>query len=313
MTALDKQPVPTPVHLLSLQWTAERPALHYRTVPGDATIEHRDLVAGEPLALVLSPDKRCIGYYDFVQRRKIPCPFGRHLPERYSQCMFCQRQEVTFYTFTGHAADPEAAETYLQTRVHQAYLNLFGHDLLKVGVAADGRQLQRTLEQGALASLFFAQADGRAIRELETYIHREFHVKDRVTTLQKVRRLAAQPSAAQAEALLRSTAERIAEQLPTTLADRLLPEATFHYHQPKYHLELTPSADQAQLIKRVDRVDQYAGVVRGVVGNLLILEATDQQVYALPMKLLQGHMLRVERGPMNLHITHAPRAVRFEE
>ena len=300
------------IHLLALHWNAERPALAYRRDPGAGEIERQTIGVREPLALHLSAERRCIGYYDFVQRQTFPCPFARHVQGRYHQCFHCQRQEVTFYTFTGQAADPAAAETYLQTRTHQAYLTLFGRDLLKVGVAAEGRQLGRTLEQGAVASRFFAQATGRAIRALETYIHRELHLKDRVTTLQNVRRLAALPTAAEAEALLRAAAERIAAALPPAFAGQLLTDQPFHFHQPKYRLQLPPAAGEAQLIQRVGGGETYAGIVRGVVGSLLILEATDGHVYVLPVKPLQGYLLRVEHEA-DLQLTHPPRAIRFEE
>ena len=300
------------MHLLTLHWNDERPALQYRPALAAPAIAHWELISGAPLALHLSSEKYCIGYYDFVQRQKVPCPQQRRLEGRYVQCVPCQRQEVTFYTFTGIAADPQAAEAYLVTQPHQAYLNLFGHDLLKVGVAAEGRKLRRTLEQGALASLFFAQANGNAIRELERYISRELGVRDRITTLQKIKRLAQQPTAKHAADLLGRMAEQIAGQVPPELRGYLRADAEFHFHRAKYHLQMPPEQGAIPYIHQVTPSDTYAGYIRGIVGNLLVLEAGDRGLYVLPIKLLQGYCLTVAATLADMHVRHAPRVVTFE-
>ena len=300
------------MHLLTLHWNDERPALQYRPAPHAATIAHWDLVAGAPLALHLGSEKYCIGYYDFVQRQKLPCPQQRRLERRYVQCVHCQRQEITYYTFTGIAADPQAAEAYLVTQPHQAYLNLFGHGLLKVGVASEGRKLRRTLEQGALASLFFAQANGHAIRDLERYISRELGVRDRITTLQKIKRLVQQPTAEQATDLLGRMAEQIGAQLPPELRAYLRSDPEFHFHRAKYHLQLPAGLAAIPYIHQVTPGDTYAGHIRGIVGNLLVLEAVDRGLYVLPMKRLQGWCLTVAPTLADMHVQHAPRIVAFE-
>ena len=300
------------IHFITLHWTEDRPYLQYRPDPHAPAIQHMELVAGEPLAVMVGTVRACIGYYDFVQKQKVPCPERRKLGNTYFQCFQCQRQEVTYYTFTGFAADPLAAQAYLDTQTHQAYLNIFGHHLLKVGVASEGRKLRRALEQGALASLFFAQANGTDIRDLERYISRELHVKDKVTTLQKVKRLAERQTDVEAQAVLREAAQRIMQQLPAHFQRYLLPHAEFHFHQDKYQLDLQPAAAEINLIRHVAARDTYAGLVRGVAGNLLILEAGDRRLYVVPMKRLQGYMLAVEPALNNMRMHHEPQTVRWE-
>ena len=96
------------------------------------------------------------------------------------------------------------------------------------------------------------------------------------------------------------------------LAAQLLSEATFQFHQPAYGLQLPQATSEVQLIRHVAGGDLCSGMIRGVVGNLLMLEATDRRVYVLPVKLLQGYLLRVERELVPLQLSHMPRAVRFE-
>ena len=300
------------IHVLGLSWSDERAALHYRPDPGEAESQHLALPVGLPVSIVPSAVRMCIGYYDFVQRQHLPCPQQRRLDRRYAQCMHCQRQEVTYYTFTGIAADPVAAQAYLETQAHQAYLNLFGRDLLKVGVASEGRKLRRTLEQGATASIFFAQANGSVIRDLERYISRELRVRERITTLQKIKRLTQRQTAQQAEDLLRRTLEQIATALPMDLRGYLRTDPEFHFHLAKYQLQVHPALAAIYHIKAVAPGDSYSGLIRGIVGNLLVLEARDLRMYVLPLKLLQGYRLTVQPTLERMQVQHEPRLVTFE-
>jgi hypothetical protein len=300
------------IHFITLHWTEEHPYLQYRTDPQTSTTDMAEVIAGRLLSITIDAVRLCIGYYDFVQRQRFSCPDQRRLGDKYAQCFRCQRREVTYYAITGHAEDPRAAQAYLDTQAHQAYLNLFGHSLLKVGVASEGRNIRRTVEQGALASLFFARANGTDIRELERYISRELRVKDRVTTLQKVRRLAELQTAEQAQANLRQAMQRITQQLPPHLQQYLLPQPSFHFHQDKYRLQLPPATTEVNLVKQPVAADILSGLMRGVVGNLLILEAPDQRIFVAPMKQLQGYLLTVEPELKSMRLRHAPQIVRLD-
>jgi hypothetical protein len=65
-------------------------------------------------------------------------------------------------------------------------------------------------------------------------------------------------------------------------------------------------------IKQVAPGDAYGGLVRGIVGNLLVLEARDLRMYVLPMKLLQGYRLTVAPTVEPMRLQQEPRVVRFE-
>lgn len=300
------------VHLITLAWSDERPYLQYRPDPRTAHTEHLLIPFGEPLTITLSATRLCIGYYDFVNKHKVPCPDGRRLGDKYAQCFACQRREVTYYTFTGYAEDPAAAQAYLDTQDHVAYLALFGRDLLKVGVASAGRRLRRTLEQGAQASVFWAHANGTDIRVLERHTSRTFQIKEQITTLQKIKRWGQQLSPTAAQTLLIEQRERIAHQLSPELAQHLDPQPDFHFLADHYHLHLPLETNSVHLIKRAGPADVYSGVVRGVAGSVLALEADDQHLYALPMKRWQGYMVEINVNVRSTQLTHAPQLVRFD-
>jgi hypothetical protein len=307
------EPVPADhVHFITLHWTEDRPYLQYRSDRRAAQTEQMELPVGHPITLELVSGRICIGYYDFVRKERLPCPDQRRLSPRYLQCFHCQRQEVTYYAFTGIAADPVVAQAYLDTQPHQAYLSLFGADLLKVGVAAIGRRLRRTIEQGALACVFFAQANGSQIRELERFVWRQLHVKDRITLLQKARRLAMVPDPDQAQSTLFALVQQIEQALPPDLRQWLLPQPEFHYLQDTYRLKLDPMIAEARFVKQAEVGDRYSGRVLGVVGNLLVLESLDKQTYLLPAKHLQGYQLEVIAGLRQPHLKHSPQVIRFD-
>jgi len=300
------------VHFITLGWSDERPYLQYRPNPREPHTEHLQISFGAPLAITMSDVRLCIGYYDFVNKHKVPCPDARRLGRKYAQCWVCQRREVTYYTFTGYAENPEAAQAYLDTQEHIAYLALFGRDLLKVGVASAGRRLRRTLEQGAQASLFWAHANGSDIRVLERHVSRTFAIKEQVTTLQKIKRFGQQLSAQAAQEVLEHKREQIAQHLPPDLARHLDPQPNFHFLSDQYHLDLPPASTDVWLIKNVSATDTYSGVVRGISGSVVVLQAEDQHLYALPIKRLQGYMVQIGPDLQSMQLAHTPQLVRLD-
>lgn len=301
-----------PVHFITLGWSDERPYLQYRPNPREAHSEHLEIAFAKPLTITLSATRLCIGYYDFVNKHKVPCPDRRRLGDKYAQCFVCQRREVTYYTFTGYAENPAAAQAYLDTQEHVAYLALFGRDLLKVGVASAGRRLRRTLEQGAQAGLFWAHANGADIRVLERHTSRTFAIKEQVTTLQKIKRFGQQLSPPAAQDVLLQKRLDIAQALPPDLAQQLDPQPDFQFLGDRYHLDLPPGTADVRLIKIVGTTDTYSGVVRGVVGSVVVLQAPDQQVYALPIKRLQGYMVEIGVGLQPMQLANALQVVRLD-
>jgi hypothetical protein len=300
------------IHFITLGWSDERPYLQYRPDPREPHMEHVDIPFGEPLTISMSATRQCIGYYDFVNKQKVPCPDARRLGNKYAQCFACQRREVTYYTFTGYAENPEAAQAYLDTQNHVAYLALFGRDLLKVGVASAGRGLRRTLEQGAQASMFWAHANGSDIRVLERHVSRNFQIKEQVTTLQKIKRFGQQLSPAVAREVLEHKRMEIGPELPPDLAQHLDLEPRFQFLANRYHLNLPLATTDVRLIKTVNAKDTYSGVVRGVAGSVVVLQGEDQYLYALPVKRLQGYIVQIGADLEPMQLAHMPQVVRLE-
>jgi hypothetical protein len=300
------------IHFITLGWSDEHPYLQGRPDPPDPHTEHVDIPFGKPLTITMSDVRLCIGYYDFVNKQKVPCPDRRRLGDKYAQCFACQCREVTYYTSKGYAENPEAAQAYLDTQDHAAYLALFGRDLLKVGVASTGRRLRRTLEQGAQASLFWAHANGTDIRTLERYVSRNFQIKEQVTTLQKIKRFGQHLSSSAAQEILEHKRMAIAQELPPDLRRHLDLQPDFQFLADHYHLDLPLTTTDVRLIKNISTADTYSGVVRGVSGSIVVLQADDQHSYALPIKRLQGYMVQIETELNHMQLAHTPQVVRLD-
>jgi hypothetical protein len=67
-----------------------------------------------------------------------------------------------------------------------------------------------------------------------------------------------------------------------------------------------------RLIKNISTADTYSGVVRGVSGSIVVLQADDQHSYALPIKRLQGYMVQIETELNHMQLAHTPQVVRLD-
>ena len=135
-------------------------------------------------------------------------------------------------------------------------------------------------------------------------------MRERITTLQKIKRLVQPSTAEHAADLLGRMAEQIATRVPPELRAHLRADPAFHFHRDKYHLQLPLGLGAIPYIHQVTPGDTYAGHIRGIVGNLLVLEAGDRGLSVLPMKLLQGFCLTVAPTLAAMEVQHAPRLVR---
>jgi hypothetical protein len=137
-------------------------------------------------------------------------------------------------------------------------------------------------------------------------------VRERITTLQKIKRLVQPSTAEHAADLLGRMAEQIAARVPAELWASLRSDPAFHFHHEKYRLQLPLGLAAIAYIHQVSPGDTYAGHIRGIVGNVLVLEGHALQLYVLPMKLLQGVCLTVAPTLADMHLQHAPRLVAFD-
>ena len=117
----------------------------------------------------------CIGYYDLLNRKNIPCTFYEELTgSEYTQCKQCMIKSG-FSSCLGCngsvcKTNSDKAKKFCNQE-HYVYLAYFSNDKLKVGTAVYYRKYERLLEQGAIYSIFLAKTkNGKLERRLETEI-----------------------------------------------------------------------------------------------------------------------------------------------
>ena len=115
----------------------------------------------------------CIGYYDLLNRKNIPCESYEELTgSEYTQCKQCKIKSGFSLCLGCNGSvcktNSDKAKQFCNQE-HYVYLAYFPNDKLKVGTAVYYRRYERLLEQGAIYSIFLAKTkNGKLARKLET-------------------------------------------------------------------------------------------------------------------------------------------------
>jgi hypothetical protein len=154
----DTDPPPTEAgpHCTGIVWHRGHP--HLSTTGNH---EFEPLTLGSALGLQVSAQRSCVGAWQRRGRR--PCPFrdpiGADATD--AQCRACAAADL------GRAF---ARDAVLDSRRFHLYLAWFGPGMVKVGICATDRGLNRLHEQGALASAWLASGNHAPIRQMEIAI-----------------------------------------------------------------------------------------------------------------------------------------------
>jgi uncharacterized protein DUF2797 len=281
------------LHVLGLYWGDGEPALFVRSRAKDGQEKRLPLHSGRHLRLAVRGPRRCVGYWHASNQRRHRCPAGRVLTGgRGGQCQDCERRGGGFYARTGILTEDNEHAAALRHEPHVAYLALFGRNLVKVGVTAEWRKLNRVLEQGATAALFFAAGDGEVIRRLEAELVRQAGLPDKVTLKQKLQLLWEQPDQPAAQAVLDRCLETTRNGCTPQQRAVFSTTPQFCYNLPSFNLDCAAlAAGHLHLIRSVAEGDHLAGRIIGVVGCVVLLLGDDETPYALDARALQGYFI----------------------
>lgn len=160
-------------HFLGLKWSDKKPYMVFRT---DRRIrdEHMiELNGGVELTIKIIDSKYCIGPGEV-------CPYNRSIQngKNESKCFSCRQGEFTQIMPIKTLKDYQIED--LKNQPHFNYINIFGNELLKAGVASKKDKTKRVLEQGSIATLYFAQSDGFRARQIEDFVSEQLKVTQHV-------------------------------------------------------------------------------------------------------------------------------------
>lgn len=144
-------------------------------------------VQGRTFQLQRLTRRYCLGTYDAVSQRYIPCPQQQLVRSPYYHCYTCF-QSIAFNPAFYHVSPSQLSprQQVRNRQPHCVYLAYFGPSIIKVGIAYHKRVLQRWLEQGARAALTLQiTPDAYLARALEARISKEHNVPERITIHKK--------------------------------------------------------------------------------------------------------------------------------
>lgn len=255
------------VHMTGYGWEKNGISMRMRAWPSRTPLQ--PLMLQGKLRLQKTNEQQCIGYHDFAQQMRLPCP-EQAIASKH-QCSACiEREGFTVWLRCDGRTIPElkpAVRAYIEQE-HILYLACFGDETVKVGMASEQRKFQRVWDQGPLAAYYIAKADGITIRQLEVEIsqlgYTEFMRRSRKQEL-----LTSKMTQAEAFARLDAAVQHIRQHLPHGYAELIFTQAE-PVPYPEGALAARGFRELEQLLPAPQQIIE--GNVVGASGSILVLD-----------------------------------------
>jgi Protein of unknown function (DUF2797) len=295
----------TSLHFLGIKWLEETPYLVYRPDRRDEKEERYELKSGTPLLIKIADDRYCVGD-DGI------CPYDRKLlslKAKGSKCFVCGQSDYTqFMPIKG--LREEQIET-LKTQPHFNYINLFGPELLKVGVASKRNKRKRVLEQGAFATMYFSEGDGFTVRQIEDLVSIVLKITQHVAWSAKYKFFNDRIDESKAKVVLQKTYTEITQIIPERFANNLAANPEIVINHAKYRLNLPDFLQQLHLVDSFSVGDIISGEIVGLFG-LIILLKNGSDYYALNTKNMEGYILDISEKVLPIQVVTPGKTVVFK-
>ncbi len=280
------------MHFLGIKWDNQQknPWIIYKNNPNDIHEQYLPIIHGENLSITIGSVRYCIGSFTRPEYKRASCMTSNNITSDSSQCSYCRSKDATYFL-------PLDTLKYEQLNVlreqpHLNYINIFGNNIIKTGVAAKVRNITRLLEQGAIATVFFAETDGFTSRQIESHISKILNIRQAVSWDTKIRFIQEVPEKQKAYAELRKVYEQITSNISTMYEGFLIKEPEYLYNYDYYSLSLPKSLNTIKVVNQFSENDVISGVVIGVYGEIILLRQDNNEIYALNTKSLQGFLIK---------------------
>jgi Protein of unknown function (DUF2797) len=275
---------PTGSLATGLYWHAGEPGLALAD-PGCG--EHwLPLRPGAAVGWQLAGPRRCTGIWLADSRRRRFCPYRAEVPRSggAAQCAACA------------AADPGrrlARDQTLDRRTFGLYLAWFGPGLVKVGITAADRGIDRLAEQGALAFTWLAHGPHPAARAAEQAATTA-GVADRIGRKAKIAGWSQPADPDMRREQLAAVHGRLADTINLAPSMQTLP-CHVHDLSGRYGLTGPPPAPTTE-VSAAGEGSVLAGTLSYLIGCNAILRTTQEALLA-DLRLLSGWTLTPHTGP----------------
>lgn len=256
-------------------------------------------------------EKRCKGYYDLAKKQIVPChSFVNLTGSEFCQCRECQKKSGFDLCLGCNGSmcqtNSEVARKFCNEG-HHVYLAYFANDKLKVGTAASYRKYERVLEQGALYSIFLAQApNGKIARQLESRIS-DLGIASRVNSSYKMNNFIIDREQEEIEKMLMKEYSSILRRLDDKYKKYFIkPEYNnFTNISDKVRQNLLEESRQLTLFGGMEELEHkeyekilkpecVSGEIKATVGSLILLKKRNKYS-VVNMKGLEGWVVEFKK------------------
>lgn len=281
------------MHFLGFKWDNSSclPFIQYRAAPNKDEVKFYELKIGFPINIAFKKEKYCTGYFSNPEYNKVSCKHNIGLKEVNSrQCLICQNSDSAL--FLPLQALNEYQRNIVKNQTHLNYINVFGKDLIKVGVAAKVRKYTRVHEQGSHASIFFTECDGITAREIEELVSKNFNIKQSINTSTKINVLYDYLSNEKAREKLMEIYSKVESILKDRYGNCLLKEPEYSYNIGFYNIN-----NEEKVIYYINNIDNLSGIsgkIKSVIGEILLLTDVQNRLIAFNSKLMLGRIIDID-------------------
>jgi hypothetical protein len=294
------------IHFLGIKWRDEKPVFIYRP---DRRVDEEssfELKSGEPVTITISGERYCIGDNG-------PCPYDRILTsknKRGNKCFVCGQKDFVQY-MPLKALNAEQHEI-LKGQPHFNYINLFGPEILKVGVASQKNKRKRVLEQGAFATMYFTEGDGFTVRQIEDMVSIMLKFTQHVAWTAKYKVINLRPTDEAVKGKLENVYTEIAEIMPERFQENLLKMPEIVINSDKYHINLPPTLTEIRSIDTFATGDVISGTIVGLYGLVILIE-NELGFFALNTRNLEGFILDVDNTMSVQHLVTPAKSIQIQK
>ncbi|MFO0703723.1 MAG: DUF2797 domain-containing protein [Patescibacteria group bacterium] len=287
------------MQFLGVHWDNEsqKPSLNFKSVPNSGNEERKPLEISSNFAIEIKTTKHCIGFHNPPKYNRENCPDNVDLTGRDEhQCAKCRYSDSKYFLPLDVISQQSKEE--LKTLKHYNYLNLFGTNIVKIGVAADNRQYTRLLEQGAFASILFAVGNGYNTRMVEDYISRALKIRQAVSWQTKIKLMNRGVTPAQAFAVLDEIYRDVVDILDKHFQSGVTLINEHLFLLDRYNLPLSSKISELTYIDDISLGSVVSGKLIGVYGQLLVFEIGNITA-VLNSKSILGHDFTISKNVDN--------------
>jgi hypothetical protein len=239
----------------------------------------------------IKPGKFCIGSYEPPYFNLIACPNNSEC-EKGVQCYECRAKNSTQF-LSLNALSFEQIEI-LKTLPHLNYINLFPNGYVKTGVSSISRKFTRILEQGALATMYFASADGYISRRIENFVSSALQIRQAITSPEKLRGFLIEiPNQTSCEQKLKLIYKDIQDCIADEFKKNILNDYELYFNWEKYNIKFEIPVSSFRYINYIQPGMILSGKIKGIYGEIIFLETIDKELIALNAKNLQGFKVNI--------------------